>query len=182
MNLQSELVKILTKYTLDPFTNKKFTQRIFQGKFVQGQNPSSHFCLYFAAYDKLNKEVFLGHHKKSGLWLFNGGHIDENENLITTLTREINEEWGYKKIPAHIEIYKPDLITVTPISNQIQPCKEHFDIWYFINMSKNTFTPSDHNLKVEFFAYKWLNFSEARNLVKDPATLQAIAKMQKMTG
>lgn len=178
MDIHSDLKKVLAKYTLDKVMNNRFTQRIYQGKLIQDQNQSSHVCLYFAAFDRINKQVFLGHHKKSNLWLFNGGHIDENEDLQTALSREIDEEWGYKKMPAIINIYQPDLLSITPISNQIQRCKEHLDIWYFMKVNKNTFAPSDIKLKVEFFTYKWLNFSEAKYLVTDLATLQAINKMQ----
>ena len=54
----------------------KFLERIQEGKITRDENPKSHVCVYFAAYDPRAKQVFIGHHKKSGFWLFNGRNID----------------------------------------------------------------------------------------------------------
>jgi len=45
---------------------------------------------------------------------------------MQTVNREIEEELGVKeKIKEEI---KPFLLTITPIENRLQPCKEHLDI------------------------------------------------------
>lgn len=65
---------------------------------------------------------------KSGLWLAPGGHIDKDEHLLQTLNREIEEELGAKeRIKENIRSF---LLTITPINNPVQACKEHLDIWY----------------------------------------------------
>src|SRR5258708_6160324 len=52
----------------------------------------SHFCCYFLPYNSAIRQVFIVYHKKSGLWLSPGGHIDKDESLMQTLNREIGEE------------------------------------------------------------------------------------------
>ncbi|NTU99338.1 hypothetical protein HGA64_05055, partial [Candidatus Falkowbacteria bacterium] len=49
---------------------EKFRQRMVDDKLTKQENPQSHFCVYFAACDFDSKQVFMGHHIKSGLWLF----------------------------------------------------------------------------------------------------------------
>lgn len=41
-----------------------------------------------------NKEVLLINHKKLGVWLYPGGHINENETPDQALIRETKEETG----------------------------------------------------------------------------------------
>jgi 8-oxo-dGTP diphosphatase len=41
-----------------------------------------------------NNKVLLIYHKKLNVWLYPGGHIEENENPDETLLREVKEETG----------------------------------------------------------------------------------------
>lgn len=41
-----------------------------------------------------NKRVLLVYHKKLGVWLYPGGHIEKNENPDEALIREVKEETG----------------------------------------------------------------------------------------
>jgi len=66
-----ELEKILKNNFAGDALAENFLQRIEEGKITRDENPKSHFCIYFAAYDPTAKKVFIGHHKKSGFWLFN---------------------------------------------------------------------------------------------------------------
>lgn len=127
------------------------------------ENELSHMCTYFAPYDPVAKEIFIGHHKKSGLWLTNGGHIEIGETLRETLKREIDEEWGLKY--EDFEIPEPALLTICPIDNpEKQKCREHFDIWHFIPVNKNAFHPSAEKLAEEFHEAKWFSFDDAMKL------------------
>ena len=159
----------------------EFLKRLKESDLTRDENPQSHFCVYFAAYDPGNKLVFMGHHKKSGRWLFNGGHIDKGETPLEALTREIGEEWGKEvKFGA---IAEPTLITITPISNPMkQKCETHFDIWYFVPVSKSDFLPDKEKLAEEFFVNSWLDVTQARNVVTDPNNLTAIARIEELFG
>ncbi len=129
---------------------------------------------YFLPYNQKTKQIFIVHHKKSGLWLFPGGHIDKDELLMKTLNREIDEELGVKnKIKGEI---KPFLLTITHINNSTQPCKEHLDIWYRFQTDGNDFNVDPR----EFHQTKWVSIPEAKKLVTDTPNLQALDKMEQL--
>lgn len=67
----------------------KFLLRAAEGKLTRDENPTTHFSVYFLPYNPKTKEIFIVAHKKSGLWLSPGGHIDKGELLLETLEREM---------------------------------------------------------------------------------------------
>ena len=145
-----DLGEILKNNFSDDSLASKFIERIKEGKITRDENPKSHFCVYFAVYDIEAKQIFIGHHKKSGLWLFNGGHIDEGETVKETLIREIDEEWGLDG--NDFEIKPPALLTITKIDNPTkQPCNFHYDLWHFLLVEKNIFKPVETKLLEEFY-------------------------------
>src|SRR5665213_1066199 len=118
-------------------TRVSYLKRLEEGAFTRDENPKTHFCAYFLPYNEKSRKVFMIHHKKSGLWLSPGGHIDKGEGLLETLNREINEELGVKSF--FKELPPPFLLTITPIENTTQPCKTHFDIWYLVKTDGSKF-------------------------------------------
>ena len=155
----------------------KFLQRIDEENITRDEDPKSHFCVYFAAYDLKQKQFFIGHHKKSGLWLFNGGHIDKGEVSLEAVEREIEEEWGIKMPVSSIK--DPRLLTITKIDNPTkQTCRRHYDIWYFISVNKDEFFPSQENLNTEFYNVKWITSVEAKCIVTDPNTFKAMKLLE----
>lgn len=74
-----------------PRIKKQFLKRIRESNLSLAENPKNHFTASFAAYDPEEKLVYVGLHKKSGLWMFNGGHIEEKELMIDALRREMKE-------------------------------------------------------------------------------------------
>ncbi|MCX6730917.1 MAG: NUDIX domain-containing protein [Candidatus Roizmanbacteria bacterium] len=143
--LQKDLLLLLenaSNLTVD--ICNRFIARINQGNLTRDENPPSHLCVYFAAYDPKNRNVFMGKHIKSGLWLFNGGHVDKNESIEDALYREMKEEWG---LVQKTNISAPSLFTITQIENpKRQTCGWHYDIWYFIPFQKDLFHPMQNLL------------------------------------
>ncbi len=149
-------------------------ERLEKGALTRDDGNASHFCCYFLPYNPATRQVFIVHHKKSGLWLSPGGHIDKGEDLMQTLNREIQEELGVKeKIREKI---KPFLLTITPIGNRVQPCKEHLDIWYRFPTDGSEFNVDPK----EFHTTRWMSIEEARQLVTDPPNLEALRKMEQL--
>lgn len=162
--LAVELKGIIEDKFSDTEIAKRFLDRLEQGILTKDENPVSHFCAYFAAYDPKAKEIFIGHHKKSGLWLVNGGHIDKDETLKETLKREIDEEWGLDY--DNLEVGEPHLLTITDIYNpEKQPCRAHYDVWHFVKVNKDTFNPDKDKLAEEFHENRWVNLEDARKMV-----------------
>jgi 8-oxo-dGTP pyrophosphatase MutT (NUDIX family) len=178
ISIQDQLSTSLTNSSLDPLIKKQFSFRLSQENLTRDENPYSHLCVYFAAYDINEKSLFLGKHIKSGLWLFNGGHIDKEESIEEALYREMREEWGFSK---EVNIDTPSLFTITPIENpQKQTCKMHFDIWYFISTTQEEFLPQKRLLSREFFEWGWKKVKEAQILATDKATLRGIDKISSL--
>ncbi|MBU1104604.1 NUDIX domain-containing protein [Candidatus Parcubacteria bacterium] len=177
--LKTYLQKLAGQVTSEDGIKTRFSKRAEEGALTRDENPITHFCVYFAAYDPKSQQVFIGHHKKSGLWLFNGGHIDKGEMPLEALEREVREEWG--KNTQLNGNYEPSLLTITEIDNPAkQKCRLHYDIWYFIPLNKDSFAPEETLLEKEFHQTGWKTVSEARQLITDTNTLLALYEIEKL--
>ena len=175
MNTIESVSKILSRSICDSEeTYTSYIQRLGEGAPTRDENPKSHFCAYFLPYDSANKKVFIVHHKKSGLWLSPGGHIDKGETLLEALNREIDEELGVKDF--FKEEQSPFLLTITPIENRVQPCKAHYDVWYLMPTDGSNFNIDP----TEFHDTKWLTIDEARKIVTDKPNLEALEAVEKL--
>ncbi len=176
--MSSELKNLIKTNFNNEGIGRKFLNRLRDGCLTKDENPESHFCVYFAAYDPRAKQVFIGHHKKSGLWLFNGGHIDKDEILKEALEREIKEEWDFKMQAK--DIGNPSLLTITKINNPTkQLCKTHYDVWYFVSVDKKKFDPSLKSLAEEFYKNEWMTADKAIQIITEINTLKAIKFLEK---
>ncbi len=153
-----------------------FTERLDRGAITRDEDPITHFGVYFAPYDGNSKEVFIGHHKKADMWLFNGGHIEPGENAIETMLREMDEEWGV--VVNQDIIGDPQMLTITTIDNPRQKCKKHYDIWYFIPMDKETFLPDPIKLLDPYYKIEWMSIDSAQKLITDLNTHKALELIQ----
>lgn len=89
-------------------------------------NPPKHLVSYSVVIDPFKKKVLLADHKKSGLWLPTGGHVEPDEHPKETALRELKEELG---IEFDLLLEKPLFITVT---ETVGSTAGHTDIslWY----------------------------------------------------
>lgn len=53
-----------------------------------------HFCVSVYVYDEKKQKVLLVKHKKMGLWVQPGGHVELNESMEEAAIREVYEETG----------------------------------------------------------------------------------------
>lgn len=172
--LQADLRYYIQKNSqISDIVRQEFLKALENDGLTRDESPQNHFCVYFVAYDSKFKEIFLGLHKKSGLWLANGGHIDKDEGLNQALFREIKEEWGVDALS--LPVNEPEMFSITTIDNKpIQLCEKHYDVWYFIDVNKLNFFPDEKAIHTEFSEMKWLSFKEAKEHATDPATRDMI--------
>ena len=151
-----------------------YEQKLTEESLVRDENIHSHCCVYFVPFDQSTQRLLIGAHKKSGLWLMPGGHIDVGEDLLTTLNREIFEELGvhnfFRTVP------KPFLLSITKIENDVRPCQEHFDIWFVMETDGDDFTVDE----TEYHEVRWVSITEAKALATDPANRQALAQLEQI--
>lgn len=172
--LQEQIKAIIDPIICNQKIANYWLNRLEKGDLTRDDNNPSHFCCYFLPYNLAAKQVFIVHHKKSGLWLCPGGHIDRGESLMQTFNREIDEELGVKnKIQEKIQ---PFLLTITPIENRVQPCREHLDIWYRFPTDGSEFNVDPR----EFHQTKWVSIEEAKQVMTDPPNLEAMNEMEKL--
>ena len=74
--------------------------------------PPKHLVSYFVLIDPEHDSLLFADHIKAQLWLPSGGHVQLNENLKDTVTREIREELGLEATFLRNND-KPFFITVT---------------------------------------------------------------------
>ena len=89
-----------------------------------------------------NNSVLLHYHLKIKLWLPPGGHIEENEDPIQALKREVLEETGLvidiintsntvaKQFQNVYSLIPPHTIFIEPISDKTEGNHEHIDFIY----------------------------------------------------
>lgn len=159
-----------------PIVKAAFIKRIKAGGLSREENPYEHFGVFFAPIDFAAKKVFIGHHIKSGLWLFNGGHLAQGELPLDTAKREMEEEWGENY--GLVEIHGPELLTITPVNIPQIKCRKHFDIWFFVNTDERNFSPQIENLAKEFYQWGWMRIDEARRKVLDYQIQHALAVIE----
>ncbi len=149
--------------------SKQFLERLSKGNPTRDENPESHFCVYFVAFDPKEEKIFTGLHKKSNLWLVNGGHLDK-EPVKNAAPREMGEEWGYN-LPDGYELI-PQFLTIANITDRPQiKCRTHYDFWTFVPVNMHEFSPDQEKLASEYHKTAWLSFEEAKKVTTDPSNL-----------
>lgn len=161
----------------NPEIGKTFLERLKKSSsLTRDEGSTSHLCVYFLPYNPKTKKIFVVHHKKSGLWLSPGGHVDKGELMQDALNREIKEELGVTDF--FTEMPKPFLLSITPIHNPIyQPeCKEHLDVWFLVQTDGSNFQVDPH----EFHQSQWLSLEESKLILTDQANLEAVKVISAM--
>jgi 8-oxo-dGTP pyrophosphatase MutT (NUDIX family) len=98
----------------------------------RADDPPQHLVAYFLLYDQAQHELLLVDHKKAGLWLPSGGHVEPDEPPHVTVQREVTEELG---VTAHFFTSDvppiPLFVTVTPTVGSVA---RHVDVslWYVL--------------------------------------------------
>lgn len=135
--------------------------------------PNKHLVSYFMLLDEANQKVLLVDHKKSGLWLPAGGHVEVNEHPKTAVIRECHEELG-----AHAEFLFADPIFLTSTLT-IGLTAGHTDVslWYVLKGNINDKYNFDES---EFNNVSWFAFNEVPYEKSDPHMRRFIEKLKLM--
>jgi 8-oxo-dGTP pyrophosphatase MutT (NUDIX family) len=114
--------------------------------------PAMHLVSYFVVLDELHGQLLLVAHRKAGLWLPSGGHVEPGEDPWDTVLRECREELRIEAIPSVVSGTRPFFLTITRTRGQ----GRHTDVslWYVLRSATGDITSFDED---EFEAIKWLS-------------------------
>lgn len=170
MGLEQYLSSVITPEIASPTDFERFQQRITQGKLTRDENPLSHFCTMTVPYDPDTGKAFLVNHKKAKQWLIPGGHDDPDETAPETAEREGREELNWQIDSS--SLHGPFSAQVLDIDNPPQPCREHYDLFFWSEASPE-------KIKVdptEFTEWGWFNKEDALEKVTDEHYRIALTK------
>jgi 8-oxo-dGTP pyrophosphatase MutT (NUDIX family) len=117
--------------------------------------PDVHLVSYFVVLDENHGELLLVAHRKAGLWLPSGGHVEPREDPWETVVRECREELCTEAVPSTVAGKEPFFVTVTQTRGQ----GRHTDVslWYVLQSDVGGITSFDEE---EFEAIKWLSLPQ----------------------
>jgi 8-oxo-dGTP pyrophosphatase MutT (NUDIX family) len=123
--------------------------------------PTKHLVVYFIPFDATERCLLLGDHRKSGLWLPPGGHVEDGEDPRQAVIREAREELG---ITAEFAGDTPFFLTVTPTRGP----HRHLDVdlWFILKAARHG-APLDPDPR-EFRSIRWLGLDEPRDWTAGP--------------
>jgi 8-oxo-dGTP pyrophosphatase MutT (NUDIX family) len=113
--------------------------------------PAMHLVSYFVVLDERRGQLLLVAHRKAGLWLPTGGHVEPGEDPWAAVVRECREELAIEAVASPITGEHPLFLTVTRTRGQ----HAHTDVslWYLLDADARTVTSYDQG---EFNAIRWL--------------------------
>ena len=117
-------------------------------------------------------EVLLNYHKKLKIWLYFGGHSENEKNPLDTAKREVKEECGiieYDDLGGKIFDVGVHIIPDDPIKKE--PEHIHYHILFIFIVKKKDFTISDESINI-----KWVNIEEAKKLMADKDKIRKLNK------
>ncbi|MZF85763.1 NUDIX hydrolase [Streptomyces sp. SID5643] len=125
--------------------------------------PAMHLVSYFVVLDDTSGRLLLVAHRKAGLWLPAGGHVEPEEDPWSTVVRECREELGIRATASQITGELPFFLTVTETRGQ----GLHTDVslWYLLDADAESITSYDQG---EFDAIRWLT---AEQVLDEPDEL-----------
>ncbi|MPY62905.1 NUDIX domain-containing protein [Streptomyces spongiae] len=158
-NRRAELADLVD--SIEPWDELERTHRQAAAEWIAGDAPlyrtrkpdvpATHLVSYFVVLDEKRGELLLVAHRKAGLWLPTGGHVEPGEDPWAAVVRECREELGITAVASSITGERPFFLTVTRTRGQ----GEHTDVslWYVLNADADSITTYDQD---EFGAIRWL--------------------------
>jgi 8-oxo-dGTP pyrophosphatase MutT (NUDIX family) len=121
------------------------------------------------------RELILIHHRKLGLWLQPGGHIDATDvDLESAARREVSEEVGLgelEPLTADGELFDVDIHAI-PAHKQ-EPEHEHFDVRFAFVAQSRSFLVSEEVADV-----RWVALDGTSAVTSDRSVLRAVEKLR----
>jgi|SRR5579872_3202964 len=118
---------------------------------VKPRTPTPHLVSYFLLIDHDQRDVLLVDHRKAGLWLPTGGHVEPGEHPAATVRREAREELGIRAVFSPVTGENPAFVSVAETAGT---AGRHTDVslWFVLSCRvSDPLTPDPG----EFRAARW---------------------------
>ena len=137
--------------------------------------PPKHLVCYFVPVDEAGTSVLLGAHRKAGLWLPPGGHVEDGEDPRQTVLREAEEELGIHATFHPLAGESPFFLTVTPTNET----NAHLDVslWFLIAVRRSDELHPDPR---EYTEIRWFDLGQDKDwpaATYDPEMSRFAAKL-----
>ncbi len=142
--------------------------------------PAMHLVSYFVVRDDERRNLLLVAHRKAGLWLPAGGHVEQGEDPWAAVVRECREELSIQAVPSPLTGPRPLFLTVT--STRGPGAHTDVSLWYLLTADAEDITAYDQE---EFSAIRWLSPEQVLNQpvdVLDPHMHRFTRKLQHRQG
>lgn len=117
--------------------------------------------------------ILLVHHRRMGIWLEPGGHVDPSDTTLeTAASRELVEETAIPGVLVGEGIFDIDAHPIP--AGRGEPPHYHFNIGFLF--SADLVEPVAQEDEVH--AVRWVPLDEVAQLKTDAAMLRAVAKLQ----
>jgi len=182
--------ELLRGYTPANATEARFVERMLELSRAEGACERSHFSPgHFTASAFVlspdRRDLVLIHHKKLGIWVQPGGHVEpSDEDLIGAARREVLEEVGLGELEAMSAarpgamgsgVFDVDIHTIP--ARKADPAHEHFDVRFAFVAQSRTLVHSD-----EVADLRWVQLSEIEQMGTDESVLRAVNKLRALRG
>ncbi|MFO7177256.1 MAG: NUDIX hydrolase [Pseudomonadota bacterium] len=118
--------------------------------------------------------VLLVLHRKLGIWVQPGGHVDpDDRDVASAARREVAEETGVTELEPLLGSDTLFDVDIHPIpARGAEPSHEHFDLRFAFRAVHRELTVSD-----EVSAVRWVSFRETASVTADASVLRAVEKL-----
>lgn len=118
-------------------------------------------------------ELLLIHHRKLGLWLQPGGHVEEGDaSVLDAARREVLEEVGLGALELEREgLFDVDVHAIPARRDAL--AHEHFDVRFLFRARSRAFTAS-----AEVLSAKWAELGAIERSGTDESVLRAVRKLR----
>ncbi|MEO7032958.1 MAG: NUDIX hydrolase [Polyangiaceae bacterium] len=125
------------------------------------------------------REVILIHHKKLGIWVQPGGHVEATDaGLLSAARREVAEEVGLGELdllPSESSLFDVDIHTIP--ARKAEPAHEHFDVRFAFVARTRDFERTEEVADV-----RWVPLGDVGEITNDVSVLRAVQKLQALLG
>ena len=180
----SALREALHRYRPADAAEARFVARMAELALVEPACARSHFepghftaSAFVLSPDR--RELVLIHHKKLGIWVQPGGHVDATDrDLESAARREVEEEVGLRDLDSLTDpgaLFDVDIHAIP--ARKAEPAHEHFDVRFAFVARTLEMVRSE-----EVADARWVPLSEVDAVTTDRSVLRAVEKLRALLG